>query len=72
VLKTNSIRGEEIDEIQRVNAEVAVVVAFGALIPKPALEILPWWNLHFSLLPKWRGATPLQHSMMMNEAVGIS
>ena len=72
VLKTNSIRGEEIDEIQRVNAEVAVVVAFGALIPKPALEILPWWNLHFSLLPKWRGATPLQHSMMMNEGVGIS
>lgn len=72
VLKTNKINEEALNVIQDANAKVAVVVAFGSLVPKPALEVLPWWNLHFSLLPKWRGATPLQHSMMTGEGVGIS
>ena len=72
LLKTNSIRDAELSMIENANAELAIVVAFGSLIPKPALSVLPWWNLHFSLLPKWRGATPLQHSMMNQEGVGIS
>lgn len=72
VLKTNKIHDAELTLINKANAEVAVVVAFGSLVPRPALELLPWWNLHFSMLPKWRGATPLQHSMMTGEGVGIS
>jgi len=42
------------------------VVAYGALVPSPVLEIprLGWVNLHFSLLPAWRGAAPVQHALL--------
>jgi methionyl-tRNA formyltransferase len=47
------------------------VVAYGALIPKSALDIPPrgWVNLHFSLLPAWRGAAPVQHAVMAGDEV---
>ncbi|MCF8528438.1 MAG: methionyl-tRNA formyltransferase [Aquiluna sp.] len=73
VLKANRITSEHLSMISEAGAELAVVVAYGALIPKTALDILPWWNLHFSLLPKWRGATPLQHSIMhQGEGAGVT
>lgn len=71
-LKANTIRDSELQEIAKANAELAIVVAFGSLIPASALAMLTWWNMHFSLLPKWRGATPLQHSMLHADGVGIS
>ncbi len=42
------------------------MVAYGALVPPAALEIPPhgWINLHFSLLPAWRGAAPVQHALL--------
>jgi methionyl-tRNA formyltransferase len=45
--------------------ECCPVVAYGALLPSPALAIPPqgWINLHFSLLPQWRGAAPVQHAI---------
>jgi methionyl-tRNA formyltransferase len=47
------------------------VVAYGALIPVPALEIPQhgWVNLHFSLLPAWRGAAPVQHAVLHGDDV---
>ena len=47
------------------------VVAYGALVPRPVLEIPPrgWVNLHFSLLPAWRGAAPVQHAIMAGDEV---
>jgi methionyl-tRNA formyltransferase len=63
-LKRNRLTSSDIEEIRASGAEQAIVVAYGALIPQPLLDVLPWWNLHFSLLPSWRGATPLQHSML--------
>ena len=57
------------------DAEVAVVVAYGLLIPKDLLEVFPhgWINLHYSLLPKWRGASPVQHSRIAGEEItGVS
>ena len=41
------------------------VVAYGALLPRDALDVPPagWVNLHFSLLPAWRGAAPVQHAI---------
>jgi len=47
-------------------ADLVPVVAYGALIPKSALEIPKhgWINLHFSLLPAWRGAAPVQHALL--------
>lgn len=71
VLKTSKVSGV-IERVAEAKADLAIVVAFGALIPKAALEVLPWWNIHYSLLPAWRGATPLQHSMIFNAGIGIS
>jgi methionyl-tRNA formyltransferase len=47
------------------------VVAYGALVPSEALEIPPhgWVNLHFSLLPAWRGAAPVQHAILHGDDV---
>ena len=47
------------------------VVAYGALVPPAALEIPPygWVNLHFSLLPAWRGAAPVQHAVLHGDEV---
>jgi methionyl-tRNA formyltransferase len=64
VLKANRINEEELARINAAEAELALVVAFGSLIPQSALNALPWWNIHFSLLPKWRGASPLQRSIL--------
>jgi methionyl-tRNA formyltransferase len=70
-LKTNKI-SNDLEIIKDARADIAIVVAYGALIPKPALDVLPWWNMHYSLLPAWRGATPLQHSMMHATGIGIT
>lgn len=72
VHKTNKIDEEAMNAIRQSNADKAVIVAYGAMIPQAALSALPWWNLHFSVLPEWRGATPLQHSMMHDTGIGIS
>ncbi|RNG04749.1 methionyl-tRNA formyltransferase [Streptomyces botrytidirepellens] len=47
------------------------VVAYGALLPKAALEVPAhgWVNLHFSLLPAWRGAAPVQHAVLAGDEV---
>lgn len=47
------------------------VVAYGALVPRAALDIPPagWVNLHFSLLPAWRGAAPVQHALLAGDEV---
>ena len=62
-------------DFAQMKAEVAVVVAYGLLIPKDLLEVFPygWLNLHYSLLPKWRGASPVQHSRIAGEEItGVS
>jgi methionyl-tRNA formyltransferase len=62
-------------EFQAQLADLAVdcvpVVAYGALIPVPALQIPRhgWVNLHFSVLPAWRGAAPVQHAIMAGDDV---
>ncbi|MGY1779559.1 methionyl-tRNA formyltransferase [Geodermatophilus sp. SYSU D01036] len=51
--------------------DCAPVVAYGALVPPAALELPAhgWVNLHFSLLPAWRGAAPVQHAVMAGDEV---
>jgi methionyl-tRNA formyltransferase len=50
-------------------AELGVVVAFGQIIRPPILEILPMINLHFSLLPRWRGAAPVERALLAGDEV---
>ena len=58
-----------IEKIKSLNLDVVVVFSFGILLPKEILEIPKHGciNIHDSLLPKWRGASPVQHSLMNNE-----
>lgn len=70
--KTSKLRDEDLKAIADAGADLALVVAYGAMIPEAGLNLLPWWNLHFSLLPMWRGATPLQHSILHGTKAGVT
>ncbi len=60
------------DDIQSVEADIGVVIAFGELIPKDILSYLKMINMHFSLLPRWRGAAPLERAILAgDESTGI-
>lgn len=50
-----------------VNADLGVVVAFGQILRRPLLERLPMVNLHFSLLPRWRGAAPVERAILAGD-----
>jgi methionyl-tRNA formyltransferase len=62
---------EVVDEVRASGAELGVVVAFGQLLPVSLLEALPlgFVNLHFSLLPRWRGAAPVERAILAGDAV---
>jgi methionyl-tRNA formyltransferase len=51
----------------RAGAELGVVVAYGRLIRRNLLDAVPFVNLHFSLLPKWRGAAPVERSLLAGD-----
>ena len=61
-----------VERIASLGADIGVVLAFGALIPGSALELFPWLNIHFSTLPAWRGASPLQQSMLSQTGQGFT
>ena len=71
VLTPATLRTSEAQEIfSRHNADAAVVVAYGMILPKPILEGVPLgcFNLHASLLPRWRGAAPINRAVMAGDA----
>lgn len=55
------------DDAADVGADLGVVVAFGQLLRRPLLERLPMINLHFSLLPRWRGAAPVERAILAGD-----
>jgi methionyl-tRNA formyltransferase len=59
------------DRLRAIAPDCCPVVAYGALVPQPVLDIprLGWVNLHFSLLPAWRGAAPVQHALLHGDEV---
>ena len=66
---------EEYEYLKQMNADLAIVVAYGQLIPKNFLELTKkgFINIHGSLLPKWRGAAPIQRSIInLEKETGIS
>ena len=60
---------DRIEEVIDADAELGVVVAYGRLIRPPVLAALPFLNLHFSLLPRWRGAAPVERAVLGGDAV---
>ena len=72
ILKDNE---EEYEYLKKLNADIAIVVAYGQIIPKKFLQLTKkgFINIHASILPKWRGAAPIQRSIMnLDSETGIS
>ncbi len=57
----------EVADALDVDADLGIVVAFGQLIRRPVLELLPMLNVHFSLLPRWRGAAPVERAILAGD-----
>jgi methionyl-tRNA formyltransferase len=72
VLTPTRVRDDDfLDQLREIGPDACPVVAYGNLIPPVALDIPRhgWINLHFSLLPAWRGAAPVQHAVMAGDEV---
>lgn len=72
VFQPKKIRQPEcVEELKKYQADVMVVIAFGQILPKEILELTPYGciNVHASLLPKYRGAAPIQWAIINGETV---
>ena len=71
VYTTQSIKNDQNTKnlLRKLNADVYIVVAFGQILPREILDLpnLGCWNSHASLLPKWRGAAPIQWSIINDD-----
>lgn len=71
VIEANRLVGEPTEAITALTPDLGVIVAYGGLIREPLLSApkFGWINLHFSLLPRWRGAAPVQRAIMAGDDV---
>jgi len=69
VLKTNRLDAEATETIHALQPDLGVIVAYGGIVRDPLLSVprLGWINLHFSLLPRWRGASPVQRAVIAGD-----
>ena len=69
VIKANRVDETTRLQLKATGADLGIIVAYGALLDQAALDILEkgWINLHYSLLPKWRGAAPVQRAIMAGD-----
>jgi len=69
VIKANRLAGAATDAVAALQPDLGVIVAYGGLVREPLLTTprLGWINLHFSLLPRWRGAAPVQRSIIAGD-----
>jgi methionyl-tRNA formyltransferase len=58
---------DKLPDALEAGAELGVVVAYGRIIPAALLEEMPMVNLHFSLLPRWRGAAPVERAILAGD-----
>ncbi|GAB3541266.1 methionyl-tRNA formyltransferase [Arthrobacter tecti] len=70
-VKANRIDDAVVARLGGLDLDAAAIVAYGGIVPAPALTIPRhgWINLHFSLLPAWRGAAPVQHALINGDDV---
>lgn len=69
VIKANRLAGDATEAVQGMQPDLGVIVAYGGLVREPLLSAprLGWINLHFSLLPRWRGAAPVQRAIIAGD-----
>jgi methionyl-tRNA formyltransferase len=69
VIKANRLNDTVTERVRTIEPELGVIVAYGGLVREPLLSLprLGWVNLHFSLLPRWRGAAPVQHAILAGD-----
>lgn len=75
IIKSNHFDESTIARISEFRADLGVVIAFGAFVNASGLNLFPkgWINVHYSLLPKYRGAAPVQHAILNREEfTGVS
>lgn len=73
VLETKKITPEVLDRLRELKPDIICVAAFGCILPDALLELAPCVNVHGSLLPRWRGAAPIQRAILAgDERAGIS
>lgn len=58
---------DRLDDVSSTGAELGIVVAYGRLVPGRILQSLPMVNVHFSLLPRWRGAAPVERAVLAGD-----
>ena len=64
---------DQLDDVLNATVDLAVVVAYGRIIPATVLKHVPMINIHFSLLPRWRGAAPVERALLAGDAeTGVS
>ncbi len=59
---------DDLADVAEADADLGVVVAYGRIIPTSLLEQLPFVNIHFSLLPRWRGAAPVERAILAGDS----
>ncbi len=71
ILRANRLAGAPTEAVLELRPDLGVIVAYGGLVREPLLSAprLGWINLHFSLLPRWRGAAPVQRAIMAGDDV---
>lgn len=73
VIETSRITPEVLQRLKDLAPDVICVAAYGALLPDSVMEIAPTVNVHGSLLPRWRGAAPIQRAILAgDERAGVS
>lgn len=74
-IRVNRFDDEATARVTALDADLGVIVAYGGLVREPLLSTPRhgWINLHFSLLPRWRGAAPVQHALIAGDTeTGVS
>ena len=71
IIRANRLAGAATEAITALRPDLGVIVAYGGLVREPLLTVprLGWINLHFSLLPRWRGAAPVQCAIIAGDEV---
>jgi methionyl-tRNA formyltransferase len=67
VLKPEKLSAAFIDDFAKRGISFSLVVAYGKILPQHLLDIAPMYNIHYSLLPRWRGATPVESAILAGD-----